>query len=79
MVDTEDAEQADVKENIAKVDTSDVIHRLTDEGVDWVYMQKSELSEFILLPSLLSILEALTMTRSLPLPSGRNWFRQIPA
>ena len=57
-MDTKDAEQADVKENIAKVDTSDVIHRLTDEGVDWVYMQKSELSEFILIPPLLSKLES---------------------
>ena len=78
-MDAKDAEHVDVKENIAKVDTLDVNHQLTDEGVDWIYMQKSELSEFILLPSLLSILEALTMTRSLPLPSGRDWFRQIPA
>ena len=73
-MDTKDTEHGDVKENIAKVDTLDVNHRLTDEGVDWVYMQKSELSEFILLSSSLSILEALTMARSLPLPSRRDWF-----
>ena len=74
MMDAKDAEHVDVKENIAKVDTLDVNHQLTDEGVDWIYMQKSELSEFILLSSSLSILEALTMARSLPLPSRRDWF-----